>query len=677
VDIIISVGWGKGGFGDLLFALKMASLLKQHLVTNNLPFGEIYVVTDLPRAKNEILSVEGDLEFGVTILDETEYRKYKSNRNIEPLLLIGGPTQSSNIYTEIPRNIQVFLTSEYSMILKEIDIQRLLAPYKKFEKQAKHFCTGLNRLNNEKGILLTPQLIEAAHNPTSVTLRTQFWRQIDIAVRKLLLKNISEVDFNLTRYHSHNNLTFAYSHKETEQFLLLHQGYYQNSSKSQDIFFIIKGGSELIGQLKKMKENFVKNGFSHVTYIDVDNDKEELIHLNNSAPMKMYRLFHCRRISHSQMIALQAVSGDLTGATGDQSLSEAISAGKIIYYECLPHKQYLIKNFMNLLMESLPQESGAIKLTLASLYAYEQMQDYYQLGMSLNNAVIRDCFTRTCNLICQTFDLGNNLFLEVKPVVQASPVTLPMQLYLNGNLEELKPQLTISSEKNLFTFLSMALRSDNLSVVDYIVRHCLGINKQNAVGDTSLILAAQSQNISAIQMLIRHNDKRINIDYTMKNCCDRMLFDYLPIELKSNKCNLLFTLGALVNINLRIEIESITSSSNQYPSSDTEGMLLILKQVVYENDFIKLGALLMLREELSGKSNNIDPLQIKITTLLSNSGVSDMESSYPVDYHKLRQDCRSQFLEFLTKTNQLIESNKWLQPHITPVSSSGPSSNSM
>ena len=43
------------------------------------------------------------------------------------------------------------------------------------------------------------------------------------------------------------------------------------------------------------------------------------------------------------MIACYALSGPLSGATGDQSLGEALSANKLLVYQRLSHKAFLEK----------------------------------------------------------------------------------------------------------------------------------------------------------------------------------------------------------------------------------------------------------------------------------------------------------------------------------------------
>ncbi|WP_229776957.1 hypothetical protein, partial [Alicyclobacillus cellulosilyticus] len=60
---------------------------------------------------------------------------------------------------------------------------------------------------------------------------------------------------------------------------------------------------------------------------------------------KTFRVIYASGIPHESMIALSALSGPLSGATGDQSLSECLSANKLMVYECLPHKQSLIANY--------------------------------------------------------------------------------------------------------------------------------------------------------------------------------------------------------------------------------------------------------------------------------------------------------------------------------------------
>jgi hypothetical protein len=106
------------------------------------------------------------------------------------------------------------------------------------------------------------------------------------------------------------------------------------------------------------------------------------------------------------------------------------------------------------------------------------------------------------------------------------------------------------------------------------------------------------------------------------------------------------------------------SSSNAVPPVGADGMFSILKELKYENDFVKLGALWMIHDELTSKGKTNDPLATAISVILNQAKISPMESLFPLDYQQLKEGCRRQFIDFISKNTNLLQINTWLSPQV-------------
>lgn len=64
---------------------------------------------------------------------------------------------------------------------------------------------------------------------------------------------------------------------------------------------------------------------------------------------KVFRIVNPYPLNHKSMMIMNQLSSYFVGSTGDQSLSESLQFGKVPYYQALPHKQKLFRNFVNMI----------------------------------------------------------------------------------------------------------------------------------------------------------------------------------------------------------------------------------------------------------------------------------------------------------------------------------------
>jgi len=123
-------------------------------------------------------------------------------------------------------------------------------------------------------------------------------------------------------------------------------------------------------------------GFKKIEVIIIDSTKKETkkecdIKLNESDDGKIMRVIFISRISHDDMLTLFKSSEQTSMVTGNQSTSEAISAGKTILYECLSFPQN--QQFMlDLFSFGQKEESDAEK----------RMQEFYEYQREMSGDII-------------------------------------------------------------------------------------------------------------------------------------------------------------------------------------------------------------------------------------------------------------------------------------------------
>ena len=351
--ILIAVSDGFGGYGDFLFALKLAAQIKEtcaNLLFDENPL-EIKLITQAS-GKQKIESLKGDTEFRIDLLTPDELKEKVEKKELTILSIIEGPVLNHILIQEIQSALKQQSQSVPLVMMPEYGYSSPNARLKinnqiRFREQfldkiiyQETIYTGLNPNAGEKGILLSDKLI----NPEEPSLLSS---QLDEKIRTALLCKDT-----IERYQIKTDLYFQYSHdtfptipqtSASERFLKIHRIYSKDSKKNQAILMIGRMPHTKHEALKNTKHALIADGFTKISFYNAETEQEEYLHGEHETEGRHYRVIYTAGMSHASMIAAQALSGDLIGATGDQSFGEALSADKIILYENLSCRNlYLI-----------------------------------------------------------------------------------------------------------------------------------------------------------------------------------------------------------------------------------------------------------------------------------------------------------------------------------------------
>lgn len=219
--------------------------------------------------------------------------------------------------------------------------------------------------------------------------------------------------------------------------------------KSVDICFPCKSSIEELKQFLPRKE-LQELGFGSITmiYYEDGTQKEVKRHLGDGK--KALRIFDVGGLAPKDFRILMKLSSPLVGCTGDNSLAQALSYGKIPFYEVVGHKVPLRHNLLSIIEEKFGLHSSlytylvsganikerAAKVSAPTLPSEaEQLGDWIRNHFSANSAIQ---------------GLVNQRLLPGKDPALAQKVTTLKEDYLSGNIsiEKLKEQLALDL-KNL------------------------------------------------------------------------------------------------------------------------------------------------------------------------------------------------------------------------------------
>lgn len=415
-----------GGFGDLLFASQLVSQLKERFAMDDfaskIDKPIFYIVTDYPKAK--IVKLGLVAEFGVEVLTEDGFQALVKSKKIEISLFIEGPAIFWNLHKllrglDISADlIPVISICEYglmpefkSKLFSESSMQYRKGYGSKTELQVinnpagglnRHLdnvsviCTGFDKANGEQGVLFDKKLINGD--------RDKFVTMLDNEVRKPLLRERS-----IDHYLENTDLSFIYCSRGESAFypfLRLCFEFVKYKRKNEDIVMVGSTPEEARNAFKKMESKFSANGFK---ILFCDRETEAIINSGNGNTNKTLRVFYYRLMTHQSMLGCIGLSGELISVTGDQSLSEAISARKsIILYECLIHKKVMIGNFHEALIKAIKNEKLKllIKPYLKLLSSGDLTEETYkQLGLLFRNPDFRSVLKQATLAVLKENDL--------------------------------------------------------------------------------------------------------------------------------------------------------------------------------------------------------------------------------------------------------------------------------
>lgn len=345
MPLIVATNYMNDGYGDLLFGLRMVSGLKKELATLGYT-DECYLVTSA-EGKALIEKLKGDEEFGVKVFTNEQFEKMSADKNFKIDYFVSGPVKANEKKLDaIPKSIPLLFVPEYDFTNGNWHID-LATKYKNPLRKCHAVSSGLDE-QEDKGIFICPELVNISDN-IKTTDKTVYWNK---------LKEVKELDKRLFKdqsieeYTKRTSLCLQYASKNAgievyEQYLKCNQTYMSGTDKDIDLFCL--GGDPKDGDNDKKQallntiSAIKKDGFTKIIFVNQAGKEEELYQDKSAAKEKVFRFVSYGGVSHPQIIALLAVSEDVVGVTGDQSLSEALSARKIPIYEARGHKE----NFCN------------------------------------------------------------------------------------------------------------------------------------------------------------------------------------------------------------------------------------------------------------------------------------------------------------------------------------------
>lgn len=457
--ILISVSEGFSGYGDFLFALKMAAeIKKKYLIWLGEDAPEIKIFTQ-PIGKHTIQSIKGDTEFGIEVLTPTQLDSAVKD-GLEVASVIEGPVFSSALVGEIEATLKennhdpvpLIMIPEYAYShpshREQVEYHR--EDRKKLDRLKYHgtIYTGFNPKAQEKGIILSDGL----ENPDK---SSPFHKQLDEKIQKALKCD------NLHDYQEKTDLYFQYSRdlypttpntSAAIRFLNIHRIYAKDSDKNQDVLMVGTIVAKKLEALKAVKSQLISDGYKKIIFYNADTGKEEYLYGDPSGGGKHYRVVYTAEMSHSSMIAAQALSGDLVGATGDQSFGEAVSGNKVLVYECLDHKQLLCNAYYEQLKKLDPE-----CVTVLDLLKNAHKESQYNILNSLLTLEMKEKLKKLCGKF-----RGQGNLVEITAAA-AMPIELLAQVIRQGKVS---PYL---SEIDLFSPFARILREGQYDAVPVIV----------------------------------------------------------------------------------------------------------------------------------------------------------------------------------------------------------------
>lgn len=559
--VLVAVSDGFGGYGDFLFALKLAQQLKTQY-SKEAP--TVYVVTQSTSQK-QIRSLKGDVEFDVAVITPDELKEKISAQEIEVIHLIEGPIFQDELVRDIDQAlvnvrqlIPLTMISEYGCDVLESAINYRKESLKNLAYENVLY-SGFREEESKQGILISELL-------TNPGLASEFASQLDEKIRQYLFPN-SSIDV----YQEETELSVQYSHDmggttlPCHRFFRAHCELIKESGKNQDVIVIGKFALAKLQALKEIQEKLVADNFQRIVFYNTDTQEEEILY-DSGKPGKIYRTIYKSHMSHPSMIAAIALSGPLMGATGDQSLGEAISAGKWVIYECLNHKKILIESYYRALVNE-SDDDPLIKEALALLGRNGSNDDYQRLGELLQTltpkiAGLNKAVREKYNLITKVKDNLERLFLKIQvegflkngqqqeALEMFTTQNAKMTIWDQINRKSLF-QHALEHDKNgvfveyckkahiIARFLSSPIceQDQNQSFVKFLDTPSMHGKSEELIIEDSLVYAASQGNVEIVKYLCELDVKpSVNAIKKAINCCIKSTHNQ-QIEILKCLCN--------------------------------------------------------------------------------------------------------------------------------------------
>ncbi|MDF1684243.1 MAG: protein kinase [Legionellaceae bacterium] len=422
-SLLIVVSDGFGGYGDFLFALKLSEQLKRYNEQIGAEVPPVYIVTQ-DSGKKTIETLHGHTEFGVEILTPNDLEKKIKTNNLDVGQVIEAPVMRFELIAKVSSALKGLSAPVPHIIITEYnhgDPGKELLNRRRYRDIGSTDLSSLRYMgavnsgfmadldDNHKdgiffqGILLSEGLINPQDHNTQVA-------QLEDKIRTPIFEKKSAEE-----YQDDTDLSFQYSHDSyhtdrndtpAKHYLMVHREFTKEKTNKQDVIMIGKNRDKKREALGEMIPLLMNDGYARISFYNADTGEEEILHHHGEG--KSYRVIYTSGLTHQSMMALTALSGPLTGATGDQSLSEAVSANKLMLYECLKHKQDLIESY-DAALKKMSDDSHLVIETLQLLRKATTTDEYERLGELLRNPDIQNKIKHANQSVIKDHNLASNV----------------------------------------------------------------------------------------------------------------------------------------------------------------------------------------------------------------------------------------------------------------------------
>lgn len=402
MTIAIVVPDGHGGLGDFVFALKYAKNLREQLAADG-QATDIIVISQ-PTGVDKVKRINGESSFQIPIMSPDEATAYLNSREDKLDGIIVGPVHNFGLITEVKSKLPRSASHLPILPVSEYCVREYPGGYMAFSRACEVLSTDTSLVMSEpqlsgivseqemkrgripeKGILLSPEMLIRSEDAPS--RKELYFSQLDPRIRS----HLTEPDTTHAAYSDTHCFNIQYSHETSatggskggcQKFLGLYLALSQHEqTKDHDLLLVGKDKATKIEALKAKSAEIFAQGFNKIEIIDPDNDTTEILHPEPPGEGRTFKVILTERLAHASMKAGMVLSDICAGATGDQSLGEVISAGKIFTYECLEHKQGLISSLLELQTKLI--QSMNLSGYVAQIPTEEKKEQFRKAGLSV------------------------------------------------------------------------------------------------------------------------------------------------------------------------------------------------------------------------------------------------------------------------------------------------------
>lgn len=405
------------GFGDVVCGINTLKFLKKVC-----PNADILMVTDALKDAQTIAPPE--------LKEFITHRIKEASLPELPTLVIQIPTLSKKIPFSLTQRMTLWKIGEYSFEGVSFNEPSFIGASSNQSKNVRNMQSGLRK--NEMGIFINEKLRRFAERkrllgPAAVLeLKKEQLEKIEQPFLKSLL---------MERPNANLYYGYVFSFWTAYNFLMTCVAKEKENSTDIDVYIPSKRllDSEFLRRLnctvKHFKKEFIDAGVCDFELITAELKSEsiEITKILDSETKeyegdqnkgKKLRLIISDSISQRDVKRLNKASENFTCCTGDQSLSEAISSGKIFSYEMLSHKRFLF-NGLNTIWKSMQNESPRLMERLKiPADEYDKELNYQDLGIQLNQPKTARDFANLSNKIAAENNFQLNLANEINRFVK-------------------------------------------------------------------------------------------------------------------------------------------------------------------------------------------------------------------------------------------------------------------